>query len=175
LNAIFFDENRFNWKDNWYNKSILVILSIITVFIAILLLSFKDLLVKNRKIHGFVRTIFLLWILVWLGWIAGGQVSIIHLAALLQALYDGNGFASFLAEPAIVVIGLAALISMPIWGRALFCGWLCPFGALQELLNKLPHPWIFIEDCHHNSYNLMKYFHLELLCHMGKYHIPIHH
>ena len=131
-----FDENRFNWKDNWYNKSILVILSIITVFIAILLLSFKDLLVKNRKIHGFVRTIFLLWILVWLGWIAGGQVSIIHLAALLQALYDGNGFASFLAEPAIVIIGLAALISMPIWGRALFCGWLCPFGALQELLNK---------------------------------------
>jgi polyferredoxin len=58
------------------------------------------------------------------------------LAAFIQALFDGQGFSSFLAEPAIVIIGLTALISMPIWGRALFCGWLCPFGALQELLNK---------------------------------------
>ena len=86
--------------------------------------------------HGLIRTTFLIWVLIWLGWIAGGQVSIIHLAAFIQALYDGRGFASFLAEPAIVIIGVAALVSMPIWGRALFCGWLCPFGALQELLNK---------------------------------------
>ena len=126
----------FNWQTNWKNKLSQVILCLLTVICAAFILIFKDTISKIRKLHLVIRTSFLIWILFWLGWLIGGQVSIIHLAAFIQALFDGQGFASFLAEPAIVIIGLTALVSMPIWGRALFCGWLCPFGALQELLNK---------------------------------------
>jgi len=126
----------FNWQATWRDKYVLVTLSFITVLLAILFLVFKDFISKRRILHKIIRMGFLTWILLWLGWIAGGQVSIIHLASFIQGLIDGGGFAAFLAEPAIVIIGLTAVISMPIWGRALFCGWLCPFGALQELLNK---------------------------------------
>jgi cephalosporin hydroxylase len=28
-----------------------------------------------------------------------------------------------------------------------------------NLLEKLEHPWLIIEDCHHNTYNMMVYFH----------------
>ena len=130
-------DDSYDWKNNWLNQIDIIILTIITICTAIFLLVFKDFIVKYKKVHAIVRTGFLLWILLWLGWKVGGQVSIIHLAAIIQGLYDGNGFAAFFAEPVVLLIGSAALISMPIWGRALFCGWLCPFGALQELLNKL--------------------------------------
>lgn len=29
------------------------------------------------------------------------------------------------------------LVSLLVWGRGTFCGWLCPFGALQEFVGKL--------------------------------------
>ena len=82
----------FDWKSTWLLKKNLVLMSILTVFGAILILIFKDFLTRRRKLHTFIRISFLAWILVWLGWMAGGQVSIIHLAAFVQGLVDRQGF-----------------------------------------------------------------------------------
>jgi NosR/NirI family transcriptional regulator, nitrous oxide reductase regulator len=43
----------------------------------------------------------------------------------------------FLSDPFIFVFWWFIIISVFFWGRGMFCGWLCPYGALTEIVHKL--------------------------------------
>ncbi len=158
--------NRFSiiWSNNITN----IFLLLITVSIAALVLIFNNVLTKNRKYFLYFRICFLTWILVWLGWIVGGQLSVLHLINFFEIITSpNNNFSSFLAEPIILIIGAVTLISFFIWGRALFCGWLCPFGALQELFSiiskKVGIHQIFLPNYLDKNIRYLKYFLLAII------------
>src|SRR5581483_948307 len=121
------------WRDARINVAILAgLLTVLT-----LIFVFQSQIARSRVAHRLVRNGFLLVTLVWLGWTASVQLSIVNVINYLKAPFRGFDVGFYLAEPLMVMIAGYTLVSVILLGRGVFCGWLCPFGALQELLGQL--------------------------------------
>ncbi|MGQ7299178.1 4Fe-4S binding protein [Marinobacter nauticus] len=145
------------WKERWWQISLLVAgLTILTVFFA----RQKTLTRYPRLVHGF-RWGFLLFTLFFIGFFAQGQLSVVNIYTLLLALWDGFSLNVFLLDPVIFILWTYTFVTLFIWGRGLFCGWLCPFGALQELVawigQRLGLRQIKIPERWHRRLILLKY------------------
>jgi len=86
---------------------------------------------------------------------------------LFLSLWQGFNIDVFLLDPIIFILWIFVFISLFLWGRGLFCGWLCPFGALQEfaalVASKLKIKQIKIKPHHHKNAQKIKYAVLILL------------
>ena len=125
------------WVEAWSDARLNV--AILTVLLAALtiIFAFQSTLARHRLAHRVVRNGFLLIVLVWLGWTAGAQLSIVHVINYLMAPFKHFEIGFYLAEPLMIIIAAYTLVSLFLIGRGVFCGWLCPFGALQELLGQV--------------------------------------
>jgi len=145
------------WKERWWQITLLVLsLTVLTIFFA----RQKTLTRHPKLVHRF-RWAFLFFTLFFIGFYAQGQLSVVNIYTLLLAIRDGFSLNMFLLDPVIFILWTYTFVTLFIWGRGVFCGWLCPFGVLQEMAawlgQKLRFRQIKVPERWHRKLILIKY------------------
>jgi len=123
-----------DWLLAWQDRARdLAIIAAALVLLALVLARPRWAALSARRLRVF-RLSFLAFTLGFVGWYAQGQLSVVQITGFVKALRAGQGLASFLYDPVALLLIAFTTVTFFVWGRGTFCGWLCPFGALQEFV-----------------------------------------
>ena len=126
-----------SWRGIWQDRKVELVLLLAGLALLTAALSVRQRLTANARRFTWFRTAYLLFTIVFIGYYAQGQLSIVNITGMVQAGLAGRSLAFLLYDPMTVIMWAFVLLSLLVWGRGTFCGWLCPFGALQEFTGKL--------------------------------------
>lgn len=122
------------WVRLWKMRTVEIGVLLTSLIAVTLIFIYQHKLSANKRLFRRIRWSFLFFTLFFIGWYAQGQLSVVNIYPILLSVINGFDIQVYLMDPVIFILWLYVFVSLFIVGRGIFCGWLCPFGALQEMI-----------------------------------------
>ena len=130
------------WVTVWKSRKLEIALFVLWLAAAGTVYALRDKLVR-RSTHKDKRwkdiPKYLLWIssIGFVGFYLLAVPSITQVLTWFHAILFEWRWELFLSDPFVFLFWIFIIVSVFFWGRGMFCGWMCPYGSLSEIVYKV--------------------------------------
>ena len=125
------------WVYAWRDKTFQIGVLLTGLLVLFLILIFQDWLAHHPTLLIRLRYGYLVYTVIFIGWYSLAQLSIVNVLTFTRSMTHDFSWETFMIDPIVFILWAFVAMTILLWGRGVYCGWLCPFGAIQEITYKI--------------------------------------
>lgn len=125
------------YVQQWRNRKMDVGFLLLYLFAVILIFVLRSYSTRSIKLLLRLHIVLMAVGFVLIGLKMHAQPSVTQVLTLIPTVLGKGSWELFLMAPLIFILWIFIALVSIIWGRGVFCGWVCPYGSMSELVYKL--------------------------------------